>query len=283
MNASDHALFPKWFHIGVPRSATTTIQLTLRADPRVNCFRSRYFNTPLWYSGVRDFACDPRRVNILSAETLVRKHGERFKFTTTMEHIRRRVPDARIILTIREQRAWLLSRYKWGVSQAGLKLTFDQWLQSDEGGDFLGIGCYATLVRYLLSLFPQDRIHVLLFENMRDDYAGFFRALYGILGLEPPALKPMVTNASAPDRAVLLQRWANQVFFHFAGGPLARLEARAREEMIRIATRLGWGTGARIGWEHSDLCRGIEDEFRLSNRQLQTLCGLDLQRHGYLV
>src|SRR5436190_12844517 len=104
------AAWPQFYHIGAPRTATTTIQDTLRADARVHLFRSGFFNTPLWYSGRPDFEIAPERVNVLSAETLVRKHEQRFKLATTLEHIRRVAPRAQIILTIREQRAWLLSR-----------------------------------------------------------------------------------------------------------------------------------------------------------------------------
>jgi hypothetical protein len=275
--------WPQFFHIGAPRTGTTTIQVTLSADSRVNLFRSQFFNTPLWYSGRPDFEVASDRVNVLSAETLVRKHEQRFKFPTTLEHIQRVAPGAQIILTIREQRAWLLSRYRWGVGSAGLCGSFEKWLRSPEGGDFLSIGRFATLLRFAHALFPREQVHVMLFEDLRDNYPGFFCRLYGLLGLAAPALRRTVANPSQPDGELVVRRMLNRLPFLAPGSenPMTCRKERLYRGLARLANRLA-GRGAFAEWGTNTFFRRIQDDLRQSNAELQKLCGVDLAQHGYL-
>src|SRR3954463_4865202 len=106
--------FPRYYHIGVPLSGTATTLAVLGRDERVALFPQNWFNTERYYEGTPPIPARlfEGRVIILSDERLVRQTY--CKFITTMERIARAAPGAHIILTLREQRDWLLAACKHG-------------------------------------------------------------------------------------------------------------------------------------------------------------------------
>lgn len=283
-------IFPKIIHIGVPRSGTTTIQRVLAQDPRVNLCNSRYFQNARWLEGGYETGVVRDRVNVHSDETMVRQAGWNFKLAVTMERIHHAVPDAHIVLTIREQKRWLLSRYRYGVGAGYEHLSFVDWLQTTHGIDFMSIGYYATLYRVVVGVIPPEQVHVLCFEDMVKDFKGYFGALYRIIGLPPGELSPLQANPSLSDSLLARKRMLNRTVPGLvANGRHRRLHGALRRTLTRAARllevlgRADRGAENAIRWGDSAFFSGLEREYRRTNRDLQNLTGVDLARRGYLV
>jgi hypothetical protein len=207
----------------------------------------------------------------------------------TLWRIRQQAPQAKIILTIREQRGWLLSRYRYGVGTGTVSVTFDEWLQTREGLDFLSLGHYGMIYQTLAMHFPRENIHVLPFEWLRDDYAGFFQRLYEIIGL-PAEFPPQAIhkNASLSDGRLACKRHCNRLALlpkaaFERPGLLHKLQSRLIHALTEAVYRLRGETGgaAQFTWPASKICDALLADFARSNRELVELAGLDLDRIGY--
>jgi hypothetical protein len=285
-------IFPRIFHIGLPRTGTTTIQSVLGSDSRLTVTSNRYFQTPAYYSNPA-FEANPQGILVHSDETMLRQDGNHAKMSLTLCRLQAQVPDAKIILTIREQRSWLLSRYRFGVGSEYVTSTFEEWLFSRQGLDFVSLGHFGMLYRTLLSYFPAGNIHVLPYELLRDDYEEFFRQVYGVIGLAPPGKANLIIhkNASLPDAQLACKRYLNRlaIFSPDFGGPSRRHEQWQSRLLKGLAKRLtGAGAESKAGetrpaWPASGACDGLLRDFGLSNRELCELAGIPLGQYGYCV
>jgi hypothetical protein len=280
--------YPQYFHIGVPKSGTTTLQRVLGDDPRVYVAYTRHFNTSRFYT--EPYPETPAdRVVIESDETLVKGDGTFAKAHVTFARMHDASPDARIILTVREQRDLVVSAFKHNLKAGLPEATLTDFLLSPRGTDFIAFTQYATLLELVGLHFPPDHVHVVPFEWLRDEPARFFGIVYGVLGLEPPSdLQPWRENVSPePAQLELLARL----------GTLRRdgTTRRLPRQVVAALRRLGI-TGDRVSsgaltraaqerfvWGDDPLCRGLEDEYRAQNRRLAAQTDLDLAGLGYLV
>src|SRR4051812_4235240 len=95
---------PEIFHIGIPKSGTTTLQAVLRKDERFHRIGSHLIGSYKFWDENFLLECKPDKINIVSNENLVLQSGELGKLHTTLFHIQGINPEAKIIVTIREQR-----------------------------------------------------------------------------------------------------------------------------------------------------------------------------------
>ena len=279
-----------FYHIGIPRSGTTLIQRVLGRDERVALFPRNWFNTDRYYDSPAPVPAGPfeGRVGVLSDETLVRQNY--CKFSTTMERIARAVPEAHIIITLREQRDWLFSACGQAARAGNGADSPEQWLRTPNGVDLLSIAGYATIYRVLKLFFRTERIHLLFFEDLRRDHERFFDDFYRILGLTFEDRDFVRANAGLAEEAVGVRGVINRLRGLARGG---RTWGRGREETIRragvrvapgVRAALRRGAPANEGvWERTSFFRALEEEFRWTNRELRSLTGADLARRGYLI
>lgn len=285
MSNKQSNIYPNFFHIGIPRTGTKTIQTILSSDPRIRFSSDRYFQTPDWYFQKSPFNCNSEFINVHSDERMVRQDGNNFKMIVTLERISRAVPDATIILTIREQRSWLLSRYKYGIGKGYLSASFEDWLLSCQGIDFLSIGNFATLYHAIRSFFPEENIKVLLFEELKNNYEAFFKKLYQILGLPLQKLDVIKENVSLPDKILGKKRILNK--FAYMPSKLSKLQEilykKATAFLIQYTLNSEDIEVKTIVWNDTPLLKAIQDDFRFSNNKFKKLSGIKLEEYGYLL
>jgi len=286
--------YPAIFHIGIPRSGTTTIRTVLSQDSRINLCQRCLIQTPQWYNNI-DLGVKHDSVNVLSDETIVKQDGNHCYFMTTLERISRIAPDAQIVVTLREQRSWLLSRYKFGIGKGTISSSFKDWLVSPQGVDFLSIASYSTLYKAITLFFPKENIHLLLFEVMKNEYERFFNDLYQILGLSIQNLEPVAVNASFSAEVLVKKRSLNRLPFMShrpgTGQPnlFFRVQHRFIRELMKFAFRSSSGASSvkkqpsDIIWGDTPFFKAIEKDFRISNAELQSLYDINLESYGYLI
>jgi hypothetical protein len=280
--------YPRYFHIGVPKSGTTTLQRVLGADPRIHLARSRHFNTSRFY--VEPYPEAPTdRLLVESDETLVKGDGTFAKAHVTLARIHEASPDAHIILTIREQRSLLLSAFKHNL-RAGLpEGTLTDFLRSPRGTDFIAFTQYATLLELIGLYFPHDHVHVVPFEWLRDDPARFFGGVYGVLELSPPTdLRPPHANASPEAAQLELLGRLGRLRRAGTTRTLPRRAVAGLRKLGDIGDRVSGGALSRaarerFSWGDDELCRALAEEHREQNRRVAAQTGLDLAALGYLV
>ena len=191
---------PRVFHIGLPRTATTTIRSVLETDPRISLSTEKYFQLSSFSSKNIQLQDKPNYLCVHSDETMLRQSGDHVKMLLTLWRIYSVVPDAKIILTIREQRNWLFSRYKAGIKSGSITSSFEKWLFSPQGIDFQSLGHYGIIYDALAMYFSEDNIFILPFEVLDNDYNEFIHKLYSIFQLTPlPSKKKIHKNKSYGD------------------------------------------------------------------------------------
>lgn len=220
--------------------------------------------------------------------------------------LREALPDARFLLLLRDpteraHSAWWW-RYSSGVEPLGFKDAVDQELKDlDAGLDFEGPegaarwrrryadiragrdlgdrnyvqgGHYAAHLRRYQELFPKERFHVQVFEDLRRDPEAVAASAYRFLGAVPlPDAAPLAhrneaRGAGAAPALRLLRR------LHLR--PLLRvLPGGARDRLRRWTVRTGRKPDLDAGVE-----RRLRDHYADDVRQLARMTGRDLSAWG---
>lgn len=278
--------YPKLFHIGIPKTGTSTIQHNLRNDNRINLIQKKYFNTYEWWTKCYDYYND-NLINIVSDENLILQvnYG---KLILTLSRIQYIVPDAQIILSIREQRELLKSRYKSTISyHTGVYKSFEEWLKSSQGMDYLSVCMYDTVYRTISTFFPANQIHLLLFEDLKYNYCQFFKKLYSIIGIEMPkhCEQNVIKNKSLTEFELLIIKRMNRFKIFRNDNKLAINEAK----LVRKYAALFKDPQKTVNcfqWSENKLFNNIEKDIRRENQQLIRKNMLDrdkLVSYDYLI
>jgi hypothetical protein len=277
-----------FFHIGLPKTGTTTIQHVIRQDERINVAGTRYFNRFEYWE--KPFGLlKPDKVNLISEENQVLQMGDFGKFTLFLSRIKQFSPEAHVILTLREQRALLESRYKYQFDwHGGYTKDFSTWLRSGQGMDYLSLCMYSTLYDTLLAFFPAGQIHFLLFEDLKNDYRGFFRSLYKIFKLEAPEellKEPVIQNPSLSEPVLRsIRRWNKLKILHNDSW-LSRYEFALIRKLAALVNR-GNSSVSDFRWENIEVKEKIEEDFRNQNNALAergVIAMEKLKKYNYLV
>ncbi|WP_418639193.1 sulfotransferase domain-containing protein [Winogradskyella sp.] len=182
----------KVFHIGIPKSGTTSIQSVLEKDERIALSRSAYFTTSLWWTH-KEEPLVTNKINIESNETLITAGFNKVKLTEVFNRISKVHPDAKIIITIRKQEDAIVSMFKYHIKHnfKGVK-TLENWMfKTNLGIDYLSVCMYGDIAKLLLLHFKKENIHFLFFEDLKTQPDDFYNAFYNILGL---SFKPELKN-----------------------------------------------------------------------------------------
>lgn len=182
------------FHLGIPKSGTTTIQRVLKNDERIIVTRSRYFSSKDWWLN-ENVRYENDKIIIESNETLLSGGFQKVKFFHILDRIQRVNKNAKIIITIREQESALMSMYKYHLKNnfEGTENIRTWMFDSNLGIDYLSICMFGDIANIILAYFPVENISFLFYEELKDDPNSFYKKLYKILNI-PFDEKYMPTN-----------------------------------------------------------------------------------------
>lgn len=202
---------PNVFHLGIPKSGSTSIQTILENDKRIELTRSRFYTTKEWWE--KTLVDNTKQIVIESNETLISGGFQKVKFVQTVERMYRTNPNAQIIIVLRNQPDAILSMYKYHIKNGfyGIQ-NFNNWLlNTDLGIDYLSLTLYGNLVTILKSYFSINQINLLLFEELKYNPKKFYQKFYKILNIDyQPISFPNQNRNSFTDNELY-----SLVLFHY--------------------------------------------------------------------
>ncbi len=275
--------FPECYHIGLPKTGSTSLQDIIRKDSRVRMIeKTRYFNTDRWYQDAYpDMASE--RPTIESDEAIIREYAGRSGHRTALERIQRCRPDARIVLFLREQSGILLSAYKHHIRVYYDPYDLGDYLKSPAGISFRNMIQYDRLLSDVLSFFPKERVHVFFYEEIKASPERFLERFYQeVFGLSAPELPMGSKNKGVSASRIRLKRSLNALKIFKQGSwaaPLDRVFIKAAYKSFRGLVKEKHSD--RDFLEECPYFRDILEEFARSNRKALDLMELPLREYGY--
>lgn len=197
-------------------------------------------------------------------------------------------PGARLLLVVREQRSAIAAAYKRYVDAGGQSTVRQLLERTPQQGwrvpsfDF-GHFEYDRLLRYYRSLFGDDNVLVLVYEELVSDVPRAAAAVSEFAGQPPPGRVPPPGDGDGSALATALTRPLNR----FASRselspeplvplrPLGWLGAQLRRAPIRLAS-----SEQRL---HAVVAEIVGDRYVESNRATAALIGTELAAYGWMV
>lgn len=221
---------PTFLMIGAAKAGTTALYWYLDEHPQV--FMSRMKETNYFAYGVDDEGNllygipDVHSFPVRSFEEYAALFADAGDATAIGEispiylecpqaarRIRERLPDVAIVCILRHPVDRAYSDYQMYLRSRGRRLdargdvsATAAWAQPDS--HWMRISRYHEALSRYYDLFPRDRIHVLLFDDLRRDPAGFVRDLYGTLDVDPSFAPDLETphNVGGVPASMLVER-----------------------------------------------------------------------------
>ena len=225
---------------------------------------------------------------LFSLETL--SFGSEVSRWLRAEHLWRIFGSSRVLMTLRHPVGLLESTYRLILRRKNIRMpggrswyrTLGEWFEEQLEEEIARHLDYANTLQMYIDLFGRDAVKVVLFEDLRQDPAGFVRSVCEHFQLDPNALggwsqqrsenrrlsSGQVAGIRRVSRSPSMQRIA-QVF-----------RPGVRAWFLRPPRRRPGDRSQRLSPEH----RAIVSEFTAEgNRRLEEEFGVPLARHGYPV
>ena len=199
--AENEKLLPV-FVAGPARSGTTMLTLALSAHPEVCLaegvkevnFFNKYFDRGLdWYADLFE-GCEPGRTRG-EVSNLYFYHPE------VPGRVRSALPDAKIVVTLRDPYERLCSVYRYWTGRE--KLDRDTTLVdvvADPTHPIVRMNRYGTLLERWYAALPAEQIHVALFDLLRSDPDRYLEEVADFLEIEGDAMEARADSGS--NRAI---------------------------------------------------------------------------------
>lgn len=223
-------------------------------------------------------------VRIFSNEALAGSMHGHENMRLYAELMREMFPDAKVLLIIRNQYSYMYSSWNQMVQEGATTSLRDylcpRWPWAPSGGLVTKL-MYHEYIQFLFELFGREQVKVLLLEELKDDFAGFFRQLYGFCGVDDTFLpERAVSRKSYGYLAANAFRVTNYLtrtkHNHTAPLPYALYEWKRS-----LFNRLRDVPGQSRKDVKPLLAPSVRLLFQQSNRKTADLIGKDLERYGY--
>jgi len=175
-------VLPSIIGIGAQRSGTTWIYEMLKAHPQicmspekeVNFFNYHYHNGIRWYEKFFEDCHKDKKIGEYSPTYL--------SDDPVAERIHQTVPDARLIISLRNPVDQIYSRYLYRVSRQRYEGSFENVLKEDSS--LIENALYYKHIEKFLARFDRNQILILIYEDLSNDAAGFLQSIYRFLDID---------------------------------------------------------------------------------------------------
>ncbi len=209
-----------------------------------------------------------------------------FSNAVIAENIARIYPMARIIVVIREQLSWAISRYKMYYRGGKTSSTIDELITEPLEG-------YDAMVERYQTWFGRENVLVLPLEMMHRDRVDFVKRITNFINPDVVVDAPDIQVNVAPElkRAVEYERLKNYWRLHIRrsrwltppGQFLARIFARLLVGCLKPFFFFRYGAYKYSVSPTAESMERLRLFLARTNRRLEKLTGLDLVQYGYLV
>lgn len=310
---------PTLLHLGYPKASSTWLQDRLFKFPEMGFWpifpekadRARLNRLLVYPEGYGSFdpalaeeyadrlAARPRAdlVPVISAESLVGTEIDPNRAVGRLiaERLKELVPEARVLIIIREQVSMIRSRYLYYVRGGGT-LPLKRFIERPEmfetrawTGCYLDYFKYDSLVAYYQSLYGASQVLALPLELLRRDPQAYVEAIRSFSGVRGDAPAPDfgVVKGAIPTGSVPVRRFLGKICSREELNPLSRLMPEPVYWRLYAPTMRGYDRLMRkMSIDNPKklserIARLVGDHFVESNRRTAALTGTDLGRYGY--
>ena len=265
---------PNFLIIGGMKCGTTALTEYLKAHPDVfiaspkemHFFDRNYENGWDWY--------ESHFVNATGFKAVGESTAHYSYDEAAHERIARRLPDARLIMMVRDPVERAHSQYWHARTRGREHLTFSESLEAEPGRlasgnevdrwtySYVDRGNYARQLRSLMQHFDHSRIHVVILEELQRDPAQTYQKICRFLNVDDEQVPDIVgqkVNPFVRHRSTVLRR---------VTGSMPGLMRRAVGKLNRVS-----GVYPDLDGETR---QALAKEFARSNSELAKLIGRDL-------
>ncbi|MGI8692972.1 MAG: sulfotransferase family protein [Geodermatophilaceae bacterium] len=273
---------PNFIHIGPGKTGSTWLHEVLIRHPQIFMteakdlyFFDRYYERGLdWYLGQFDGAGPEHKV--------VGEVCQHYLFSADApKRIHECLPDARLMVTLREPAARAFSAYLYQSKHGVLTGTFREAL--DAGDGLLNPSRYATHLKRYLEYFDRSAIYVGLFDDLSKDPQGFIDPLLTWLGVDPMTLDEALVKERLPAsgaRSTALARTVRDAADWARRRNAATLVGRIKRAPLVhkvLYKPLGGGGGPKPTMS-PDEAQIVRDQLTPEIVELENLLGIDLRK-----
>jgi hypothetical protein len=296
-----------FIHVGYPKAASTTLQTQLFAHHSEIKSFSKYedrwcgFYNALKakdspFAGERGttggFSDDvlsnlsATQKNVFSDEGFLNQyHASHASNAEKAARLKRVFPDAKIVVVLRNQLQLLRSFYDY-QAPAG---TIDQWLAGllsadQEGHRLLSSLDFCAAVRLYAELFGEDRVQVLLMEDLKDAFDSFCRTLCEFMSVSVEETMHLLNTSPTNEYRSVDAQFRRLRSKFLPGVPLSRFVPSVVRRPVKAALErfLAQRTPARSRMNDRNAST-LARLYAPSNRELERMTGLELGPRGYPV
>ncbi len=175
---------PDFIVIGPGRTGTSWMyemllqhpEVCLARDSKETLFFNRYYEQGMeWYSR---FFRDCEQSSAIGEITTTYFHQ-----VGVAERIATHLPHVKLIACLREPMERMISAYYYRRRAGETLLSFEEALGKEP--DLLEESLYDRCIERYLEHFPEGRIHVLFYEDLKEDPRNFLRDLFSAIGVDP--------------------------------------------------------------------------------------------------
>jgi hypothetical protein len=265
---------PTFLVIGAQKSATTSLIHHLAGHPEVFAltdevhFFDRHFARGIdWYRARFEGSGAARAVGESTPDYMY--------FPSVPPRMAEHLPGARLVAILRNPvdrayshywhartRGWERERLSEALAAEGARMAEATDERSRGRFAYVDRGRYLPQLRRVCDHFPRDSLHVLLFENLRDQPVEAVRSVYRFVGVDDSVVPPDVDRAR--NRFVTFRSMRLREPIRRLPGPLRRVAARLNIRYVRYPPM------------QPAIRDRLRAEFAEDNRELERWLGMDL-------
>lgn len=303
---------PNFFVVGAMKAGTTVVNERLSSHPDVYCSpikEPNFFSddidveqfsahtrkgmapdlyvagdmeTPIHHAYVRDPATYRALFRKVSSETAIGECSTSYLYSkVAAKNIKEAVPDARIIILLRNPVDRAISHYlmdcRIGSAHGPLGEVLDADLASTRKGWgisrlYVELGLYTRQIERYLRRFPEDRVKIVIFDDLKRDFDGTMRGIAEFLEVDPD----LCIEGTAPVNRARVPRVAAVNVVLNRLGIKEKIVRNTPERLLEFGKRVYYRDAAGDGVTEADRER-LRAMFADEVESLSRLLGRDLR------